>query len=407
MVFSPALALHHTCSTPYIQKDTPLIAKPRSPGNKLLSSRYQFDGRTHIELNPVQQASKKAVEQKVNTGVYKFEQVDCPVCGQQHFHALGEKDRYGLYFPVKVCTNCGLIQTNPRMTPEAYNEFYNSEYRPLYEGRPEASPEAFQLQYQRGTRILAYLAQFWSKPAEESFVLEVGCGSGGVLQAFREQGFQVKGIDLGEEYLRFGRETYDLDLELGTLADLELDQTPDIVIYSHVMEHILDVQAEFAAIREVLDESGFLFIEVPGVKFIQYTYGGNLLRLLQNAHTYHFTLQSLTNLAQTNGFRRLTGDEYVRAIFVPAPDSVPSSEIVNEYPAILSFLESVEFEYLLVQGVTHLQQQRFAQAAIHFAELVDMQPELPYLYQLFATALDQLGRVEDASRIRHAVANLV
>ena len=361
-----------------------------------------------MELNALQRTTKETIERKINEGIYEFEEVDCPVCRHQRFVGISEKDRYGLYFPVKICTTCGLIQTAPRMTQEAYNEFYNSEYRRLYEGRLNASPESFQLQYQRGQRIVAYLSQFWGKSPEDSLVLEVGCGSGGVLRAFQEQGFLVKGIDLGEEYVHYGQETYGLDLEVSTLAGLHLDRPPDIIVYSHVMEHILDLPAEFAEIRKVLDKNGLLFIEVPGVKFIQYTYGGDFLRLLQNAHTYHFTLQSLTNLAQVNGFHRLSGDEYVRATFMlEAAGMASSNEIVNEYPNILSFLQSVEFEYMLVQAVAHLQQDRYAQAAIYFAELVEMQPELPYLYRLFALALDRLGRTEDANRIRHAVATLV
>jgi 2-polyprenyl-3-methyl-5-hydroxy-6-metoxy-1,4-benzoquinol methylase len=348
---------------------------------------------------------KQDIDEKVNSGYYRFESVVCSVCGEDSFDMISEKDRYGLFFPVKICRSCGLIQTNPRMTQESYNEFYANEYRHLYEGRERPSHESFQLQYRRGCQIVGYVRRFLLKRPEETTVVEIGCGSGGVLQAFRENGFKAKGVDLGEEYLRYGIEEYGLDLTPGTIKDIDLSQPPDLIVYSHVLEHILDLNAELSTINSLLGDDGMLFVEVPGVKFIQHTYAGDFLRLLQNAHTYHFTLQSLTNLAQRNGFSCLAGDEYIRALFVPSQsERLYSPTIVNDYLSVMSFLTNVEFEYLMNQGLESYRRGDLAQAAIQFAELIDLRPTLPYLYRLFAATLWQLGRVEDAERISQATA---
>jgi Flp pilus assembly protein TadD len=70
----------------------------------------------------------------------------------------------------------------------------------------------------------------------------------------------------------------------------------------------------------------------------------------------------------------------------------------------MSFLTNVEFEYLMNQGLESYRRGDLAQAAIQFAELIDLRPTLPYLYRLFAATLWQLGRVEDAERISQATA---
>ena len=91
----------------------------------MLSKRFKYNGKPSISLNELQLRTKKQVERKIERGIYSFEEVPCCVCGGKNFELLSEKGRYGLYMPVVVCKDCGLIQTNPRMTQEAYNQFYN------------------------------------------------------------------------------------------------------------------------------------------------------------------------------------------------------------------------------------------------------------------------------------------
>ncbi len=85
-------------------------------------------------------------------GIYSFEDVPCCVCGGRDFEPLSEKDRYGLYMPVVICRDCGLIQTNPRMTQESYNQFYELEYRKLYVGKGAQADidDFFKSEHKRG-----------------------------------------------------------------------------------------------------------------------------------------------------------------------------------------------------------------------------------------------------------------
>lgn len=362
----------------------------------LLSPRYARTGNSHVRLNGLQAQMKRQIDRKVEKGHYRFEAVPCPVCQGTDFAPIAEQDRYGLHFPVVICRGCGLVQTNPRMTQDSYNEFYNTEYRRLYEGTAKPSDDSFALQYERGKHIFHAIARFFRGPPQDYFVLEVGCGSGGVVKYFQEQGCRVRGIDLGEEYLQHGRETYGLDLTPGTLADLSLDRPPNLIIYSHVMEHILDPVAELAQVKRQLAPGGLLCIEVPGLRFVQHAYDGDILRMFQNAHTYHFTLQSLTNLLHVNGFQRLTGDESVRAVFTPGQGQ---GALVNEAQSVGDFLRGVEREYMLLSGLERMRAGAWPQAAMIFSQLTELAPTDTYAYRSFAQALHGMGRNEDAQRI--------
>ena len=117
------------------------------------------------------------------------------------------------------------------------------------------------------------------------------------------------------ERLAYGRERHGLDLVAGTLAEVEPGRRPDLVIYSHVLEHVLDVGAELDRLRGVLAPSGIVYLEVPGIKRLDAGYEDDFLRYLQNAHCYHFSLVTLTNLLAGHGFERIAGDDLVRSAF--------------------------------------------------------------------------------------------
>jgi len=124
---------------------------------KMLSKRFKYDGKPIIGLNKLQIKMKEQIEKKIEENIYSFEEVPCCICGTNKFDILSEKDRYGLYVPVVICKDCGLIQTNPRMAQESYNQFYDMEYRKLYVGREVATEEFFRNQYYRGKRVYQYL----------------------------------------------------------------------------------------------------------------------------------------------------------------------------------------------------------------------------------------------------------
>ena len=116
----------------------------------MLSKRFKYDEKPIIGLNELQIRMKKHIERKIKEGVYSSEEVPCCVCGGKNFEILSEKDRYGLYVPVVICKDCGLIQTNPRMTQEAYNQFYELEYRKLYMGYDSPPDDFFKSEYKHG-----------------------------------------------------------------------------------------------------------------------------------------------------------------------------------------------------------------------------------------------------------------
>ena len=132
---------------------------------------------------------------------FKHEKVPCNLCGGTDFKTLKKWDRYGLPMRIAVCNTCKLIQANPRLPQKFYNQFYRRYYRDLHQInlRIGELDDYFEWQYQRAKEIFGPL------PEKDELIFEIGCSAGGMLAWFAEHGYPVRGIDLDEKYVNYGR----------------------------------------------------------------------------------------------------------------------------------------------------------------------------------------------------------
>ncbi len=180
------------------------------------------------------------------------------------------------------------------------------------------------------------------KPPAETFLVDVGCSLGGVVAHFHGVGYKAMGVDLNADYIAYSQRIHGLDLRQGTLATLDLERTPDTVAYCQVFEHVLDPVAELEALARIDGPETCVYIEVPGIRNL--FWGGNhmdFLRLLQNAHVWHFSQRSLTNLCRRAGWVRVVGDERVRSLFRFDP-RLNRNVFENDYADALAWLAMSE-----------------------------------------------------------------
>ncbi|MCB1048582.1 MAG: class I SAM-dependent methyltransferase [Calditrichaeota bacterium] len=242
---------------------------------------------------------------------------------------------------VVLCDRCGLVQTRPRMSEEAYQDFYDRYYSSIYHPFRNTVEDYFREQYKRGQRILSWIESQTGIRIKKLRVLEIGCGAGGVLKAFSDQGAIVQGCDLISAYVDHARTRHQLDVIHGTLADLPDGPVPDLVIYSHVVEHLLHPFREFELLKQRLkSKETLLYIEVPGIRHIRENYNWDFLSYLQNAHVWHFTLESLTAMMSRAGFELVHGTQWVWSLFRLGDH--PCHELDGERDATLAFLAATE-----------------------------------------------------------------
>jgi CDP-glycerol glycerophosphotransferase (TagB/SpsB family)/2-polyprenyl-3-methyl-5-hydroxy-6-metoxy-1,4-benzoquinol methylase len=247
---------------------------------------------------------------KLDSGEYRTQSSPC-ICGTHDDLLISQIDRYGIPLDTVLCRKCGLMRSDPYYTPETLESFYKNEYRPLYSGGAESTDKFFEDQQGAGREILSYVG---SGLPGRAVVLEVGAGAGGILEPFAAAGHEVHGCDFGAEYIRYGR-NLGLDLHEGDMTVLESFPKADLLILNHLLEHIPDPVSFLEKARSLLKPDGLLFIGVPGLILYPVKYRSKLLYYLQNAHAWHFCLETLRFTASRAGFRLVSGDERIFALF--------------------------------------------------------------------------------------------
>lgn len=309
----------------------------------MISKRYKNDCKSIISLDETQLGAIRNIDDKIKRNHYKFEYIKCQICNSSKYQLLTEKDRYGLFYPVVICIKCGLVYASPRMNQVSYNEFYEKEYRKLYVGAKLPIDKFFKRQILKGEKIYNFIKKYVPRIKKDNFkVLEIGCGAGGILHYFRDKGCFVKGIDLGEDYLNYGKTEYNLDLVKGSIDDVKIDFIPDLIIYSHVLEHILDLNSELTLIKKLISKDTSIYIEVPGIKRIHVSYKMDILLYFQNAHTYHFSLSTLNNLLFKNNYELVKGNEFIRSIYKLSDKPSNSKLLINDFSTIIKYLKAIE-----------------------------------------------------------------
>jgi len=115
-----------------------------------------------------------------------------------------------------------------------------------------------------------------------SYVLDIGCGRGGLLKYLRDKlNCRVMGIDISDDAIRICKEK-GID---AIRCDVEKDDIPgkyDVIILCAVLEHLIDPVSLLIKIRRNLREEGSVIIGVPNFSHllarIQYLLGKNIQR---------------------------------------------------------------------------------------------------------------------------------
>ena len=154
-----------------------------------------------------------------------------------------------------------------------------------------------------------FIEQLSTKLAEDDavsythLILDAGCATGGLLTALREQGFTaVAGLDPSPGCAAACRDR-GFEAYVGSVASAPAHMPKfDCVVFSHVLEHVYDIPAFFAAARGLLTPGGCLYLETPdATRYDDYLYAP--FQEFNTEHINHFSARALENTARRFGFQ--------------------------------------------------------------------------------------------------------
>lgn len=145
-------------------------------------------------------------------------------------------------------------------------------------------------------------------------VLEVGCGSGYLLDNLRRMGWtRLKGVDFDSTAVEYAR-SKGLDVDCGGLEDVDLpDTSVDAVIMSHVIEHLYSPQDVLKRAFALLKPGGTLVLVTPNARaFGRKMFGRDWRGLEPPRHLQVFSPAGLQALCDSAGFADVSWRTNVR-----------------------------------------------------------------------------------------------
>jgi 2-polyprenyl-3-methyl-5-hydroxy-6-metoxy-1,4-benzoquinol methylase len=222
-------------------------------------------------------------------------EMPCPACGSTDFVPHLQVS------PAEIwrCTGCGLGVTIPHPAEANGQEAFRNDlsyFASAYEQRKDHWWHRF------ASAPFGLLTKVGAMPGQR--LLDLGCNLGSFVQLAQARGFDASGLDASPAAVAFGRQHLGVNLACGRIESAVVEPgSLDIVVASHVLEHLPDPVALLRRAREWLRPSGWLLVSVPNfaspiARWSHERWAG----LVPTQHIWHFTPQALRRLTAHAGF---------------------------------------------------------------------------------------------------------
>lgn len=233
--------------------------------------------------------------------------VNCNYCGYDDTRLVSEGadlllNRPGQYRLVQ-CQNCNLIYQNPQLTRDELSQHYPDDYLAYQTDTTKLTRVEKVSASHNHERKYQHIKKHHPRPGH---ILDVGCASGDFLYAMKQHNWQTTGVELSTSAAQHAQEKLGLTVKIGTLLEASLpDNHFDVIVFWHVLEHVLDPKATLAEAARIIKPNGLLVLGLPNPTSIE-------ARLFKSAwrgwdqprHLHLFTPAVIEQYVQDIGFNQ-------------------------------------------------------------------------------------------------------
>ena len=229
---------------------------------------------------------------------------NCPICQSQHIESFLEAKDYtvsGESFKIVQCRNCDFLFTNPRPSAQEAGTYYQSENYISHSNTNEGIIN--KLYHWVRTITLRQKTNWISTYKQSNQLLDIGCGNGHFLNACKQAGWKVMGMELDPKTSEQARQNTSEKI-VNHLHEITADEKFQVISLWHVLEHVYELDEYFQFFKSHLKTSGKLLLALPNPKshdaekFKAYWAAYDVPR-----HIHHFTPKSIELLANKYGFK--------------------------------------------------------------------------------------------------------
>ena len=188
----------------------------------------------------------------------------CPLCDSQGFVPFVEtRDHFltGEPFTISECTNCKFLFTNPRPEESKSAQYYKSEE---YISHSNTDQGIISRIYKLVRNYsLSKKVRLIKKFVRGGSALDIGCGTGHFLSVLAKNGFEVTGVEPGDQARNSVRAQFGIDVYNSLEPLKSSDKKFEVITLWHVLEHIYPLKENVRQISGMLSENGILVVAVP------------------------------------------------------------------------------------------------------------------------------------------------
>ena len=235
----------------------------------------------------------------------KDDMFKCPACGKGNIESVDHfrwRDFDGSLFNMAadlgLCTECGFVRVGVPFGDEQITDHYASHsFYPYLGGVGVGGSTAEDVvRYERYLAILGTVAD------QSVSIADVGCAKGGLLNylgAHSGAGKRLVGIDVDRGALD---SLTGIDAVYGNALSLDLDSgSLDLALYTHVIEHVMDVDRVLSEMTRVVVKGGHVLVEVPDATGYSADRVHDFYWIGMKEHVNHFTPTALCSLLGRHG----------------------------------------------------------------------------------------------------------
>lgn len=177
-------------------------------------------------------------------------------------NVFGGKEEHNFW----ECSNCGVIYLYPYLSQEQEAHFYKKEFEKFMSSRVgdhrdwSSAKKHIASNQDQVKRRWNFLVEHIDKGKN---LLEIGCSSGFMMDAFREAGLNCYGVEPSGEFLEFlqdnGHTVYESLNELKSNENIKFD----LITHFFVFEHIANPFEFLKDTYDLLNDGGVIIAEIP------------------------------------------------------------------------------------------------------------------------------------------------
>ena len=235
----------------------------------------------------------------------------CRICKNENQQTLRAENVFGGREEHNFweCANCGVIYLYPYLSKEEEAHFYKKEFEKFMSSRVGDHRDwsnAKRHIVSNKDQVIRRWKFLKDGIKRDKNILEIGCSSGFMMDAFRESGLNCYGVEPSGEFLEFLKDNRHIAYE--SLKELRSNEKIkfDMIVHFFVFEHISNPFEFLKETYNMLNDNGVIVMEIPSsTDVLTSVYN---ISAFENfywsiAHHYYYNPKSLKYILDKLGFR--------------------------------------------------------------------------------------------------------